>query len=140
VTAAEASTLEFVVLGVPVSANTKNSKNKQAWIGIVKDAARARIPESERLEHADVTATIVWFHTDDDVADTDNIAKCILDGAQGVAFGDDRQIAQVLVRRTPLGGVVLRSPPPVVAQAIEADQDFVYVRVTNEAIDHGELP
>jgi hypothetical protein len=140
VAAAKASTLEFVVIGVPVSVNTKNSKNKQAWIAIVKEAARARIPESARLEHADVRATIVWFHGDDDVADTDNIAKCILDGAQGVAFGDDRQIAQVLVRRTRLDGVVLRSPPPMVARAIEGNQDFVYVRVTDEPIDHGELP
>jgi hypothetical protein len=106
----------------------------------VREAARERIGESQRLEYAELRAIIVWFHTDEDAADTDNIAKCILDGAAGVAFGDDRQIAEVLVRRTRLAGEVLRAPPPIVAGALSEHQDFVYVRVTDEHIDHGELP
>lgn len=96
------SSLEFLVVGVPISAQTKSASNKKAWQERVSAAARERIAEESRLDVVDVRASIVWFHTSDDVADLDNIAKPILDGACGIAFGDDSQIAEVVVRRTSL--------------------------------------
>lgn len=134
------TSVEFVTFGVPVSLQG-SSRGRNEWRERVCVAARERIAEEQRLEFVDLRATIVWFHMDEDVADIDNIAKVILDGASGIAFGDDRQIAQVLIRRTPLaGGAILRAPPPLVAAALELSQDFVYVHFSTDPIDHGRLP
>jgi hypothetical protein len=134
------ATVEFVTLGVPVSLQAR-TRGRNAWLERVRAAARDQIAEAERLEEVDLRAAIVWFHQDADVADLDNIAKPILDGAAGIAFGNDRQIAEVIMRRTPLDrGAILLAPPALVADALGSGQDFVYVKLSSEPIDHGRLP
>lgn len=64
----------------------------------VADAYRAAFPGTEPTE--DLVAVLITAHRATKVwADTDNLAKTVLDGLNGVAWADDRQVATLGVER-----------------------------------------
>jgi len=138
--------LEIVVVGVPVSDQTKRRDRREKWKSVVADCASDAIEESDRFEFEPVSVTIIWFTFDWEEGDLDNIAKPILDGLCGPAYSDDQWVTQLTLRRTALSlktPMEINNPTPKLAEALqnayEGGGDFVYLRVAKET-DHRRLP
>ncbi len=108
-------------------------------------AGREAITEEDCVIISDLSLLLVFFHAGEPPADLDNIAKSTLDGMSAIAFGDDRQIAQLVLRRTCLDepGLSIEASTPALSsaleQAIDEQRDFVYVRL-DPPPDHRRLP
>jgi len=137
---------QFTVDGTPKSLQAK-PQSKKAWQDKIKAAAWEAVPEELRVTHEEIAVVLVHFCFDEeDSGDVDNIVKPILDALAGPVFGDDRQVTQVLVRRTSLSArmsTAIDEPPPLLAAALQSAvvnrRDFVYIRV-DEAPNHHRLP
>lgn len=117
----------------------------QRWQERVASAARNAIAEEDCVINSDLSLLLVFFHTGEPPADLDNIAKSTLDGMRAIAFGDDGQLAQLVLRRTRLdeAGFSIEASTPVLTSALERaideQKDFVYVRL-DPPPDHRRLP
>jgi Holliday junction resolvase RusA-like endonuclease len=135
---------DFTIWGVPVSHQAKGPAVRR-WQDKVANAAREAISEDDKVIHVDLSLIMIFFHSGELVADLDNLAKSTLDGMNVIAFGDDRQIAQLTLRRTSLEArdLTIEAPTPALAsalqRAVEENRDFVYVRV-DPPPDHTRLP
>jgi hypothetical protein len=135
--------MEFIVAGAPRSANA-NARSRRRWRERVSRAARERLQEEGELTNQDVAVLIIYFYQGETFLDVDNIAKSLLDGLKGVLFRDDRQVSELLVRKSRLSaGLSLTGATPYLLNAIERmaqlGSDFVYVR-TDPAPDHSRIP
>jgi hypothetical protein len=134
--------LDFTIWGIPASHQGKGPAVRK-WREKVANAARAAIPEEDKVVQVDLSVALIFFHTGEQPADLDNMAKSTLDGMSAIAFGDDGQIAQLTLRRTSLDGLSIEDPTPslgdALRQAVDEGMDFVYVRL-DKAPDHSKLP
>ncbi len=107
-------------------------------------AARASLePEWQTIE-SEVSVLIIYFYYGQTSLDVDNIGKSMLDALKGVIFRDDRQVSELILRKTPLeAGMIFSGASSLLLGAVElmAQQpsDFVYVRV-DPASDHSRIP
>ena len=134
--------MEFIVPGAPRSANA-NPRSRRRWRDRVSEAAR-ELAEAGEPTHQDVSVVIIYFYQGETSLDVDNIAKTLLDGLKGILVHDDRQISQLVIRKTRIaGGVSLTGASAYLLDAIERmtqiGSDFVYVRA-DPAPDHGRIP
>jgi Holliday junction resolvase RusA-like endonuclease len=104
--------MEFIVVGAPRSANA-NPRSRRRWRERVARAARERLREEDGPTAPDVAVLIIYFYQGETTLDVDNIAKSLLDGLKGVLFRDDRQVSELVVRKTRLSAWVIvdRSEP-----------------------------
>src|SRR5271169_5178232 len=135
--------MEFIVAGAPRSANA-NPRSRRRWRERVARAARERLQEEGGLTDQDVSILIIYFYQGETTLDVDNIAKSLLDGLKGVLFRDDKQVSELLIRKSRFSaGLSLTGASLYLLDAIErmskAGSDFVYVRA-DEAPDHGRIP
>jgi len=135
--------MEFIVVGAPRSANA-NPRSRRRWRERVARAARERLREEDGPTAQDVAVLIIYFYHGETTLDVDNIAKSLLDGLKGVLFRDDRQVSELVVRKSRLGaGLSLTGASLYLLDAVERmsqdASDFVYVRV-NPSPDHGNIP
>jgi hypothetical protein len=135
--------MEFIVAGAPRSSNA-NPRSRRRWRERVARAARERLQEEGELANADVAVLIIYFYQGETTLEVDNIAKSLLDGLKGVLFRDDRQVSELLVRKSRLSaGLSLTGASLYLLDAIERMSqecsDFVYVRA-DPAPDHGRIP
>jgi len=135
--------MEFIVPGAPRSANA-NPRSRRRWRERVSQAARTQLDEEGELTDQDASVLIIYFYWGDTALDVDNIAKSLLDGLKNIVFHDDRQVSELLVRKTRLAsGVSLFGATALLLDAMErmsqTHSDFVYVRVSS-APDHGMIP
>jgi hypothetical protein len=135
--------MEFIVVGAPRSANA-NPRSRRRWRERVARAARERLREGDGPTVHDVAVLIVYFYQGETTLDVDNIAKSLLDGLKGVLFRDDRQVSELVVRKSRLStGLSLTGASLYLLDAVERmsreDSDFVYVRV-DPSPDHGNIP
>jgi hypothetical protein len=135
--------MEFIVVGAPRSANA-NPRSRRRWRERVARAARERLREEDGPTAPDVAVLIIYFYQGETTLDVDNIAKSLLDGLKGVLFRDDRQVSELVVRKTRLSvGLSLTGASLYLLDAVERmsqdASDFVYVRV-DPAPDHGNIP
>jgi crossover junction endodeoxyribonuclease RusA len=71
--------------------------------------------------------------------DIDNFAKPILDALIGLAYDDDATITDLVIRKRSLWETMeLVNVTPVLARALDAGEEFVYVRV-EDAHDQSRL-
>jgi DNA repair protein RadC len=110
----------------------------------VARAARERLQEEGELANADVAVLIIYFYQGETTLDVDNIAKSLLDALKSVLFRDDRQVSELVVRKTRLSaGLSLTGASLYLLDAVERmsrdASDFVYVRV-DPAPEHGNIP
>jgi hypothetical protein len=135
--------MEFVVVGAPRSANA-NPRSRRRWRERVSRAAGERLAAEGGPTPQEIAVLIVYFYQGDTTLDVDNIAKSLLDGLKGVLFRDDRQVSELLVRKTRIvAGFSLTGASPYLLSEIEqlsrSGDDFVYVRV-DRAPDHSRIP
>lgn len=123
--------LQAAVAGTPVAwkrpasggrKHTSRHESYLAWrgqIGWVVDAERKRqrLPKPMAIRPLDVSLTVAFFGAPA-TADTDNLAKTVLDALQGICYENDRQVAELAVSRHPQSfgarGVLLTVMAPVV--------------------------
>jgi len=135
--------MKFIVVGAPRSANA-NPRSRRRWRERVARAARERLREEDGPTAQDVAVLIIYFYHGETTLDVDNIAKSLLDGLKGVLFRDDRQVSELVVRKSRLGaGLSLTGASLYLLDAVERmsqdASDFVYVRL-DPSPDHGNIP
>jgi Holliday junction resolvase RusA-like endonuclease len=131
--------LEFLVPGVPVSAQTRRRLLKDQWMESVRASASVAWgsagPVGDELAVAlTLYARAGWR------LDLDNMAKPILDAMTSLVWDDDRQIVSLYAHRRDLGGpLIVAGVSPVLAQGFVSNSPFVHVRVT-EPPDMAVIP
>jgi Holliday junction resolvase RusA-like endonuclease len=131
--------LEFVVLGPPVSNQTSDRTNLNAWKTAVKvEAARAwtEAPLSGKLK-----AIIINFHVGDKPPlDVDNMSKPIHDVMNRLVYHDDRQITQAEITHVRIDApMVIVRASRILVDAVRKGEPFIYVRI-EDAVDPFPLP
>lgn len=135
--------MEFIVPGVPRSANA-SAQSRRRSRERVAHAARERLAAGEASIDQDLSVLVIYFYQGETTLDVDNITKSLLDGLKGILFEDDRQVSELLVRKTRLSaGLSLTGASLYLLEAIErvgqTGSDFVYVRI-EPAPDHSRIP
>lgn len=121
------SILEYRIV-VPDRAISFRSQQASAYKRRVRNAARRVFPSpaSNRI----VSVLIDYFHTKPRRVDVDNVAKCILDALNGIAYVDDRQVTIERATAHSLQSVVHIPGGPVdVVKPLARLQEYVFIRV-----------
>lgn len=120
---------DFLIRRRPVSMQTRNRANLQAWKDYVRGEAQNAWP-GQSYAGQDIQLTLVYLYESDPV-DTDNIIKPIQDALIGLIYDDDLQVTDVDSHRRPLTGTfdITRCPSALI-RGIALGQECVYVRVT----------
>jgi crossover junction endodeoxyribonuclease RusA len=121
--------IEFLIPRRPVSLQTKNRANLQAWKNYVAGEA-AKVWRGTMIGTGTLELVLVYLF---DLAppDTDNIVKPIQDALVGLVFADDALISDVESHRRSLVGTFdLTRLPALLAAGITAGQECVYVKVS----------
>lgn len=95
--------IDFVVMGVPVSQQTRNRARRDRWKAEVRKQAAAAVSNATPSTE-DVEVTIVYFHDSESTPDVDNIIKPVQDGLSGTVIDDDTQVQDVRSARRSLHG------------------------------------
>ena len=120
---------EFLIQKRPVSLQTKNRKNLQAWKAYVQ--AEAAKTWSGTPYSVDVELMLVYLY-DSDPVDTDNIIKPIQDALVGLVYDDDYLVTDVQSHRRQLAGTFdVNKYPLLLVQGILSGKECVYVRVSS---------
>ncbi len=129
---------EFCVRGPSISAQAKNKRRLILWRGTVSDGARVACAGRS----IDVSSLELRLTEFSDIAskDRDNMAKPIQDAMQGILFENDRQILRLHVEWRDINGrYIVRHMSPVVAAALSAGHEFIWIRlfrhVPNETLN-----
>jgi crossover junction endodeoxyribonuclease RusA len=122
--------VDFVVLGVPVSHQTRNRQRLRGWRAKVSAEATATMGSATpTLENVELT--IVYYHRGDDFPDVDNIIKPIQDALCGTVISDDSQVQDVRSARRSLDGAFrVNGMSRALADGFVSSSDFVHVRVS----------
>lgn len=122
---------EFLIPQRPVSLQTKNRKNLQAWKAFVTAEAAKTWPTDAEPLAGDLRVTLVYLAADD-AADVDNIIKPIQDALVGMVYHDDFDVCDVDCHRRFLTDPIDLTDLPLLLQAgvVKADE-CVYVRVSH---------
>ncbi|MEH2026254.1 RusA family crossover junction endodeoxyribonuclease [Nostoc sp.] len=97
---------EFIVDGPPVSQQArKRSKGNsiQDWKTTVRQEAEKYWSSEQKTATGLVMLQITYFY-DSDKMDVDNTVKPIQDAIKGLAYIDDKQVSDLLVRKRNLSG------------------------------------
>lgn len=128
---------EFIVVGVPVSANARGWA-KEMWKGQVQDAAMPRWEPNSPITD-ELQATLIYFFKNGSV-DVDNMIKPTLDALNGMIYADDAQVSQVLARKSELiRGIVVAGATDELVEALTRQTDFLFVKIDGPP-DHSVLP
>jgi crossover junction endodeoxyribonuclease RusA len=125
---------EFVVIGKPISYQTKERKRLQVWKEKVRSCSLAfwdnRAPLGDAIQ---VTITHYYdtpYGDESSVPDSDNIVKPIRDALNGVIYVDDYQITDFVSRRRNLNGSFrIRGLSSALAEGFCSGQEFLHIRI-----------
>jgi Holliday junction resolvase RusA-like endonuclease len=124
---------EFVVIGKPISYQTKDKKRLQAWKMLVQNTVKTLWQESPS---GDYLRVIITHYYDADptnesgVPDSDNIVKPVRDALNGLIYVDDYQITDFVSRRRSLNGSFrVKGMSRVLADAFCKGEEFLHVKV-----------
>ncbi|MEI6429660.1 MAG: RusA family crossover junction endodeoxyribonuclease [Pseudanabaena sp. ELA607] len=125
-------TFEFLIPKRPVSLQTKNRKNLQAWKSFVRgEAAKLWVNGTPPVSLPALRFTIVYL-CDESPADIDNIIKPIQDALVGLVFEDDFLVSDVDSHRRFLDEPIdVTSLPPLLQSGVAAGNECVYVRISD---------
>lgn len=131
--------LEFIVPGIPRTAQTKSRKSRADWKAKVLNAVQARPIDDNFIGKQTFSASIIYFYEDETQLDVDGIGKLLLDSLIGILYDDDSQAEQVLLRKTRKEGLAILNPPLMLVEALSSLQSFVFVKL-GDGPKHEELP
>ncbi|MGD1875566.1 MAG: RusA family crossover junction endodeoxyribonuclease [Mastigocoleus sp.] len=125
---------EFVVIGKPMSHQTKQKKQLQIWKKRVRQAAQDSWGENDPLGNMlEVTITHYYDCIGEDessVPDSDNIVKPIRDALNGFIYVDDYQITDFISRRRNLNGSFrVKGISFALAEGFSQGQEFLHIKI-----------
>jgi Holliday junction resolvase RusA-like endonuclease len=124
--------VEFIVAGPPISnqqSTLQGRANLVAWRATI--AGATTLSWVNPALTSKLKAVIIKFHAGSEPSvDVDNMSKPILDSMQKIAFEDDRQIVQAEITHTRIGAAYhVVGVLPIIVTALQAGNQFVYVRI-----------
>lgn len=122
---------EFIVDGPPVSQQTRRRDRLKAWRTTVRQAAEKYWSSEQKTATGLVMLQIIYFY--DSVAmDVDNIIKPIQDAIIGLAYVDDDQVTDVLVRKRDLSGnFSVEDITPTLAEGFTRGNEFLHIVIVD---------
>jgi Holliday junction resolvase RusA-like endonuclease len=125
------TTFEFIVDGPPVSQQARRRERLRAWKATVRQEAEKYWSSDQPPATGLVMLKVTYFY--DSVAmDVDNIVKPIQDAIIGLAYVDDSQITDVLVRKRDLSGNFrVENITPTLAEGFGRGKEFLHIVVTD---------
>jgi crossover junction endodeoxyribonuclease RusA len=125
--------LEFIVLGTPVSLQRQNTRAREEWKALVKQASSAVLPEMHFATDRPLSVTMYYFPENEMTGDIDNIIKLVLDGLSKHVYIDDRQIVRVVAQKFERDRVfTFSSPSEVLVNCMLGEKPALYVRISDD--------
>lgn len=123
---------EFIVDGPPVSQQTRKrgkGKGLENWKNTVRQEAEKYWSSEQKTATGWVMLQITYFY-DSDQMDVDNIPKPILDAIKGLAYKDDKQVSDLVVRKRNLSGNFrIENTSPILAEGFARGNEFLHIVV-----------
>lgn len=124
---------EFIIIGKPISHQTKDKKRLRDWKSKVRHAADNYWPLNKPLGDA-VKVTITHYHDtphgEEGVPDSDNIVKPVRDALNGIVYVDDYQITDFVSRRRSLNGSFrVKGMSLMLAEGFCQGSEFLHVKI-----------
>jgi Endodeoxyribonuclease RusA len=118
--------ITIIVPGRPVTVNATDPVRRRDWAAQVAAAAQPIFPAP--LMGDDLTITVTFWYNRLPDFDTDNASKPICDALQGIAYLNDRQLAERHARRRDLNGAyTIKGVDPLILTAISQGDEFVCI-------------
>jgi crossover junction endodeoxyribonuclease RusA len=120
---------EFIVDGPPVSQQTRKTEKLKKWRETVRQEAEKYWASDQSMSYDYVMLQVIYFYESASL-DVDNIVKPIQDAMIGLAYADDTQVTDVLVRKRNLSGSFkVADMSPVLAEGFARGNEFLYIVV-----------
>lgn len=120
---------EFIVNGPPVSQQARRRDRLRAWKKTVREEAEKYWSSQHKTATGWVMLQITYFY-DSVLVDVDNIVKPIQDALIGLAYVDDTQITDVLVRKRNLSGNFrIENMTSTLAEGFARSNEFLHIVV-----------
>lgn len=115
--------------GPPVSQQTRRRERLRAWKIVVRQEAEKYWSSGQKAATGLIMLQITYFY--DSVAiDVDNIVKPIQDAIIGLAYIDDDQVTDVLVRKRNLSGnFKVENMTSTLAEGFSRGNEFLHILV-----------
>jgi crossover junction endodeoxyribonuclease RusA len=132
--------LEFTVDGPPVSHQTKDKANLNAWKDVIRTKAAINWGTRTSLT-GKLKCTIINFHEGLNASlDDDNMVKPIRDAMNKLVYDDDSQICYSETIHVSIDAPIkLRRASGILLAAFSKGDEFLYVRI-DDAPDFIQLP
>lgn len=134
---------EFIVVGQPISHQTKDKQRLHSWKGKVRKTAEECWPLTHPLGNP--MQVIITHYYDAEpgnenwVPDSDNIVKPVRDALNNLIYVDDYQITDFISRRRSLNGSFrIKKMSRVLADGFCQGEEFLHIKI-EEAPDPSEL-
>ena len=123
------SKFEFIVDGPAVSQQARRRARLREWKATVRQEAEKYWSSDQQTATGFVMLQITYFYNYV-LVDVDNIVKPILDSIQGLAFVNDRQITDIIVRRRNLSGnFKIENITSTLAEGFARGNEFLHIVV-----------
>jgi endodeoxyribonuclease RusA len=120
--------VDIIVPGIPVSIQMRGIA-LQDWKRKVASAASRKFAEPS--DKRDIAIAVTYFYRVPPKFDADNMSKPICDALNKIAYHDDRQIVERVVRRVKLAHPFrIWGLPKELVLALREGRDFVFIRVS----------
>ncbi|MBN3960290.1 RusA family crossover junction endodeoxyribonuclease [Nostoc sp. NMS8] len=123
---------EFIVDGPPVSQQTRKrgkGNRLEDWKKTVLQEAKKYWSSEQKIAIGWVMLQITYFY-DSDQMDVDNIVKPIQDALKELAYYDDRQVSDLVVRKRNLSGNFrIENMTPTLAEGFARGNEFLHIVV-----------
>jgi hypothetical protein len=125
---------EFVIMGPPVSQQTRYKPRRRAWIEQLRVVIAASWPIAEEPALGPVRVGITHVYATVSV-DLDNLAKPVLDALKGIVIQDDEQVRELRMRKQELDQIALiRTYRPLLLEALDRGEEFLHA-IVERALD-----
>lgn len=126
--------IEFIVIGKPISHQTKDRKRLQVWKQKVRQAAETywapRSPLGESLRVIITHYYDVPMGEEAGVPDSDNIVKPVRDALNGIIYVDDYQITDFISRRRNLNASFrVKGMSTALAEGFCKGEEFLHIKI-----------
>ncbi len=117
--------------GPPVSQQARRRERLKAWKTLVRQEAEKYWSDDQKTATGSVMLQITYFYNSD-ALDVDNIVKPIQDAIIGLAYVDDSQVTDVLVRkRDLLGNFKVENVTSILAEGFGRGNEFLHIVVVD---------
>ena len=115
---------------VPGKAESFRSRYASVYKKRIKTITQGLFPAPQQKIRFDVL--IDYFHLQSRRFDMDNVAKCVLDALNGVAYADDQQVRRQVSEAHDLRRVVILPDGPIdLIKPLKEHDTYLFVRVRN---------